>query len=252
MASYNNQYIDELYKAQQTQKVNALNNARAAAELSYRSQLPEVNQSYDRQRAQIDTTARVNAIGNNERLASLGLAGGSGAAPTSGYSETSRQRDNTNLRTGLNSANLQQQGAINQINRDVLNSNLTFAQQKAQQLADIAAQRGSAQISQYNNDRSYENTVAQQALAQKNWQTEFSFNKKQYTDTMDAQRKKAVQEEFLNTVGLINGNSTYITYNEATKQAAVATDKSKDLRRYISKLNINSETKKALYGYYGV
>lgn len=268
MASMNNDQINKLYEAQQKQRIAALQNQRIAAEQGLRSQEAGINQAADKQRSQIDTTSRMNAIGNNERLASMGLAGGANTSPISGYSETSRQRDNTALRTGLNNATLQQQGALNQINRDVQTSNIAINQQKAQQIADLQAQRGAAQINQFNADRGYENTVAQQKAAQANadrayglQQQQFNYTKEQNQRAYDLQQQalKAQQEQYNASLpaqrisaaaqSIIN-NPTLVKREQSTNaMGAVVTNIVPDytkIENYINGLNLSAQEKAQL------
>ena len=225
MANYNNKAINDLYNAQAKAKANQLNQARIQAQLQLGGQVPTIQQAGNTQRSQIDTVSRMNALGNNERLANQGLAGGTGQAPTSGYSETSRQRDNTTLRTGLNNSLLQQQGAINKVNSDVQNSNLTIAGQKAQQLADIAEQQGTAQIGQFNTDRNFESA-----------------------DKISNQKYKEDEEKY--ALDLIDRNSLLITVDKTTGQVYVK-NKAK-LKDYINNMHYGNDMKNYLYAQYNL
>lgn len=79
------------------------------------AQIPKIAQEYDKQRSRAYANARITALGNNERLAAKGLAGNAYTTPTTGYSESSRIADDNALRNALNYANMQQQGAEDDI-----------------------------------------------------------------------------------------------------------------------------------------
>ena len=71
------------------------------------------------------TNARVNAIGNNEAMAAHGLAGGLYSSPTTGYSESSRIKQNLALQNSLNDANLQEQSARDDIALQIIDAGYT-------------------------------------------------------------------------------------------------------------------------------
>lgn len=104
------------------------------------AQIPKIAQQYDRQRSLAYANARINALGNNERLAAKGLGGNAYAAPTTGYSESSRIADDNALRNALNYANMQQQGTEDDI-RGQIND---LALQRDKGAADLYTQLAQA------------------------------------------------------------------------------------------------------------
>ena len=98
-------YIDELKKAMQ-EEYNALEMAQKQQEATLNQQKDPIKQDAAKLRGDTYTSSRVSAIGNNEVLAQKGLAGSVYKDPRSGYSETSRVRQDTALRNALNAADL--------------------------------------------------------------------------------------------------------------------------------------------------
>ena len=104
------------------------------------AQIPKIAQEYDKQRSRAYANARITALGNNERLAAKGLAGNAYTTPTTGYSESSRIADDNALRNALNYANMQQQGAEDDI-RSRIND---LALQRDKGAADLYTQLAQA------------------------------------------------------------------------------------------------------------
>ena len=76
------------------------------------AQQPLIKEAYDNARGQTYAGSRVSAIGNNEQLANMGVAGNMYASPKSGYSETARVRQDTQLQGDLNALSREQRGAV--------------------------------------------------------------------------------------------------------------------------------------------
>lgn len=103
------------YAAQKAQ-INAQFNMQKA---NLDAQAAQLADDYDRARGQAYVNARLGAIGNNERVASLGLAGNLYSGPQSGFSETSRIAENIAMRNAINDAALQEQAQLDEINREI-------------------------------------------------------------------------------------------------------------------------------------
>lgn len=91
----------EMAQAQQTATLN--------------QQKDPIKEAANKLRGDTYTNSRLSAIGNNEALAQKGLAGGVYQDPRSGYSETSRIRQDTALRNSLNAADLDEAKKIAEI-----------------------------------------------------------------------------------------------------------------------------------------
>ena len=173
--------IEELYRAAENKRLSAFQSAQADSKRRLRESLQGINTTYRSSVTQAQTAARISALGQEEKLAAAGLSGGSAyAAPTTGYTETSRVASDNNLRSNLNTlaaARLQQEQAA----RSTTESEIAQAEQSYEaSLSDIGLQRAQAQISQYNTDRQYayqqqqlsyqqQTTAYQQAMQR--WQT---------------------------------------------------------------------------------
>lgn len=91
------QDIQKAYEARQKAMQEGLN-----------TQLGEIKTMSDDNRSQTYVNSRLSAIGNNERLANQGLAGGLYGNPTSGKSESSRIQQDVALGNNINAVNRQQ------------------------------------------------------------------------------------------------------------------------------------------------
>ena len=91
------QDIQKAYEARQKAMQEGLN-----------TQLGEIKTLSDDNRSQTYVNSRLSAIGNNERLATQGLAGGLYDNPTSGKSESSRIQQDVALGNNINAVNRQQ------------------------------------------------------------------------------------------------------------------------------------------------
>lgn len=112
----------------------------------YMAQAEQLKGQYDTTRGQAYTNSRLNAIGNNEALASMGLAGNMYDAPQSGYSETSRIAENTAMRGSINEANLGERQARDTIASEIVKAGYTRDQSVAQYTADILVQKAQDQL----------------------------------------------------------------------------------------------------------
>ena len=130
---------DELIKA------NAAYTALMAQD--YEAQSRSIEEQADRSRANAYAAARVSAIGNNEKMAARGLAGGLYQRAQSGESETSRVAQDIALRSNLTAIDLDQDDTLAQLNREVLSlraqgrlQEAELLAQKAEALADLELQ----------------------------------------------------------------------------------------------------------------
>lgn len=123
-------YTDYLKDATASQK-SAYDNLYEAYQNQLKSTIPSAQQNYNAARNAAYTTARVSAIGNNEQLAASGLAGNVNAPPMSGYSESSRVRQNIDLQTNINDLGAEERNAIQEIVK-------AMEQNQAQRASDFA------------------------------------------------------------------------------------------------------------------
>lgn len=118
--AYGEQDIRDLYNELlkgQSDYINAGTNATVSDIEAQKGKLPSV---YDALRSQAYATGRVGAIGNNEQLASMGLAGALYDQPMSGYSETSRIAQNVSMQNAINKLTSEQQTAVNDLDQQIL------------------------------------------------------------------------------------------------------------------------------------
>lgn len=119
------------YKKAAAQQKGAYDILFKANQQQTQAQIPNINKAYDTARGGTYAGARVSALGNNEALANMGLAGNAYTAPKSGYSETSRVYQDVALQNRLNSLSAEQRTAI-----QTLQQQMQMAQQ--QRMSDFA------------------------------------------------------------------------------------------------------------------
>ena len=100
------------------------------------AQKPMIKNTYDSARGQAYTGARVSALGNNEAMANMGLAGNAYTAPRSGYSETSRVRQDVSMQNELGALSQEQRGAMQRLQEAISRSQM----QRTADMTDINAQ----------------------------------------------------------------------------------------------------------------
>lgn len=166
MATYNNAEIAKLFQeqARARQAANAMGFAQQEQQAA--SALAQQGQQYDALRNQAYVNARLSALGNNEGLAAAGLAGNAYAAPQSGYSETSRIRQDTALGNALNALNTQQQGAATDIQAALTQARGATDANWLNTQADLQARELAAQQSAYQTELGRQQSEAQLALSQ--------------------------------------------------------------------------------------
>lgn len=134
------------YDAAKQAYKEAMDAAYNQTKAQYMAQAEQLKGQYDTTRGQAYTTSRLNAIGNNEALASMGLAGNMYEGPTSGYSETSRIAENTAMRGSINEANLAERQARDSIADAIIQAGYTRDQSVAQYTADLLVQQAQDQL----------------------------------------------------------------------------------------------------------
>ncbi len=166
--------IQELYRTAENRRLNAFQTAQAESWQRLQDSLQGIQTTYRSNVTQAQTAARISALGQEEKLAAAGLSGGSAyAAPTSGYTETSRVAADNNLRSNLNTLaaeRLQQEQAA----RTASSSEIAQARQSYENsVSDIQLQQAQAQINQYNTDRqfTYQQQTTAYEQAMQRWQT---------------------------------------------------------------------------------
>ncbi len=125
---------------------DALNAAYEQTKGKYLTQAEDLKTQYDNVRGKVYTNSRLSAIGNNEALASMGLAGNIYDAPASGYSETSRVAENTAMRNSLNTTNLSEQKARDQVAQAIIDAGYAKDQASAQFAANSLLQEAQAKL----------------------------------------------------------------------------------------------------------
>ena len=168
--------IDGLYRAAEDGRRSAFETAQADSQRRLRATLSQIQSTYRDSVTQAQTAARISALGQEEKLAAVGLnSGGAYAAPTSGYTESSRiARDNT-LRSNLNTLSArrlkQEQEA-----RSTSSSEIAQASQSYWNgIADLRTNLAQTKLKQDNalSMKKYQASQAQTAYSQamQRWQT---------------------------------------------------------------------------------
>lgn len=125
---------------------NQLNAYKAALQSAYDSQAAanlnaqnKLKSQYDAARSNVYTNNRLSAIGNNERLAALGLAGNLYDYARSGTSETSRIAQDVSMRKSLSALDQGQADAYNEYQLALLQAQKEADMNYANKVAEVEA-----------------------------------------------------------------------------------------------------------------
>ena len=171
--------IDGLYRAAEDGRRSAFETAQADSQRRLRATLSQIQSTYRDSVTQAQTAARISALGQEEKLAAAGLnSSGAYAAPTSGYTESSRIAMDNTLRSNLNTLSARR---LRQEQEAHSTSSSEIAQASHWNgIADLRTNLAQTKINQYNADRNYELSMkkyqasqAQAAYSQamQRWQT---------------------------------------------------------------------------------
>jgi len=206
MAIYSNEDLIKYYEDALLKRKNDIIRQYAEAEQMLRASKPNIEDAYAKARTNAYTTARLSAIGNNERLAAYGLAGNLYAQPRSGYSETSRIYQDVAMQNTINSLGEEQRKALQELEAAIranqqnkLSALNTVESQYGEQIANL---RQSALDKNFQLEKSQADTFASMASqgyelddAQKALLAKYNYNydaiRKHY---LDAYNKSLVEE----------------------------------------------------------
>lgn len=153
--------VTGLYDAAAQARLEAFETARESIARQLESRYADIDQTYREGMTQAEVNARRSALAGEEKLAALGLSlGGAYAAPTSGYTETSRVAVDNAYRSDLNSlaaARLSARSAAADTAASQQTSLLTGYYNTE---TSAALQQAQAALSQYNADRDYSISLA--------------------------------------------------------------------------------------------
>jgi hypothetical protein len=175
------------------------------------AQTPGINQQYDALNSQAYTNARLSALGNNEGLASLGLAGNAYAGPQSGYSESSRVAQDTALGNSVNASNLARQNALMGIDTQIGQAGSAASAALLGQQATLAGQQASAEQnqSQFNAQMGETQAAREQSANQFGQQMNYNAGQDAFTNALNE----------ANVTGLYGGQQTMAARSAALQQA---------------------------------
>lgn len=206
MAIYSNEDLIKYYEDALLNRKNDIIRQYAEAEQMLRASKPNIEDAYAKARTNAYTTARLSAIGNNERLAASGLAGNLYAQPRTGYSETSRIYQDVAMQNNINSLGEAQRNALQELESAIranqqnkLSALNTVESQYGEQIANL---RQNALDKNFQLEKSQADTFASMASqgyelddAQKALLAKYNYNydaiRKQY---LDAYNKSIVEE----------------------------------------------------------
>lgn len=123
----------------------ALDSAYARERASLEAQARALSAEYEKTRKNAYANARLSAIGNNEAMASLGLAGSLYSGPLSGASESGRIRQDAALRANLSEADRQEQAAKDTIAQKIVEAGYTKDAELAKWLAELYVAQAAAE-----------------------------------------------------------------------------------------------------------
>lgn len=157
----------------------------------------QIAEAYKNARNQAYVNGRLNAIGNNEVLASMGLSGNMYAAPQSGYTETARVAENLQMRNAIADANQQEKADVNALAMEIMRQNAEIDVQTAQYMAQMQIEAARAQAEYEAQQAANQMAALQMMIAQQNADRDFAFQQEQfrYQQEQDAlARQLALQQ----------------------------------------------------------
>lgn len=140
----------------------AIDAAYASNKSNLDAQAAALSDQYDAVRNQAYVNARLNAIGNNEILASQGLSGNIYDNPVSGVSETSRTAQNIGMRNDINAATRQENAERDAIALEIIKSGYTRDAEYAKWMADMQIAKANAEMQAA--QQAFENSLAMAGL----------------------------------------------------------------------------------------
>lgn len=148
--------LSGLYSAIERRRLQAFEEAREANARALKQQNSQIDGQYTDSVRGAQVNARLSAIGNEEKLAALGLSAGSRyAAPTSGYAESERVRMDNALRSDLNSLAAARDTAKAQAATAAQTADIALRTQNAEAANEASLQLAQIGMAQYNADRDY-------------------------------------------------------------------------------------------------
>lgn len=149
--------INGLYDAIEQAKLKALQAAKEENAKKLAQSIADIEGNYEDSVRNTHVQSRLSALGNEEKLAAMGLNSASAYdMPTSGYTETSRiSRDNMlsgNLNSLMTARNTAKSAATNTVN----DANSRLDSEAAEYSANLKLSRIRDLIDQYNNEREYQ------------------------------------------------------------------------------------------------
>lgn len=188
---------------------NAYQARSRAQQEAMKNELANLKTQADADRSGAYVNARVSAIGNNEQLASQGLAGGLYQNPTSGMSETSRIRQDTALGNNLNAVTMQQRQLENQARVEYATNNADNQLEMAKVIADLKMQQEQAGREQ-----------AQFNASQAQNQAQLNMSQGQF----NAEQKASGADQYMQIVQALNSKKiTRVQANVMLKQLGLST-----------------------------
>ena len=181
--------------------INNYNNAVAGLRDYYTKyqadQNQQIAQAYENARRQAYVNSRLDAIGNNEVLASMGLSGNLYTSPQSGYTETARIAENLQMRNAIADANTQEKADVNALAIEMMKQNANLDMETAQYLAQLKIDQAKFQEQIRQANIANQMAAAQMALAQQNADRDFAFQQQQfeYQQQQDALAYQLAQQQ---------------------------------------------------------
>ena len=153
--------VTGLYDAAAKARLQAFETARNRIRQQLDADYRDIEASYRAGMTQTEVNARRSALGNEEKLAALGLStGGAYAAPSSGYTETSRVAADNAYRSDLNALAAARLAARSAAARTASEQESGLLREYYTGEASAALQQAQSRLSQQNADRNYTISLA--------------------------------------------------------------------------------------------
>lgn len=125
----------------------AADSAFSAVKSDNLAQAQKLKDQYNALRSQAYVNRRLGAIGNNELLAAMGLAGNMYSDPGSGATESSRISQNIGMRNDVNAVSIAEQNERDALSQQLLQAKYDSEMQAANMAAQVNMQMANAQAS---------------------------------------------------------------------------------------------------------
>ncbi len=148
--------VEQMYKELEDMQSKALEDARERNKQALNDSLAEADGEFDTAATRAQTNARLTAIGNEEKLAVLGLSGGAYNDATSGYGESSRTMLDSALQSDINSIEQSRASTKSELREASNDIDYALTQDSIENMSKLALEKANTLYDFYKEDNAYE------------------------------------------------------------------------------------------------